>query len=126
MKTTLKTLALVALTTVTALPAAADTFLGARVVADHSETDVISVPGPTFFREVQFCVVNRAVHFRDVDVEFANGGRQDLPVRVLVGPGQCTNWFNLRGPVRNIDQIRLRYDTLINAGSQAIVVARGR
>ncbi len=126
MKHTLKTLAVVAIATFAALPAAANTFLGARVVADQSETDVINVPGNALFREVQFCVANRAVHFRDVDVHFANGGHQDLPVRLLVGPGGCTNWLNLRGPVRNIDQITLRYDTLINAGSQAVVVARGR
>lgn len=122
----LKTLAIVAIATFTALPAAANTFLGARVVADNSETDVINVPGNGLFRDVRFCVVNRAVHFRDVDVRFANGGNQDLPVRALIGPGGCTNWLNLRGPVRNIASIVLNYDTLINAGSQAVVTAHGR
>ncbi len=126
MKLTFKTLAVVALAMTAAVPASANTFLGARVVADNSETDVINVPGPALFREVRFCVVNRAVHFRDVDVHFANGGHQDLPVRALIGPGRCTNWLNLRGPVRNIASIVFNYDTLINAGSQAIVTATGR
>lgn len=126
MNHTLKTLAVVAIATFADAPASANTFLGARVVADQSETDVINVPGNAMFSEVRLCVVNRAVHFRDVDVHFANGGHQDLPVRALIGPGGCTNWLNLRGPVRNIASIVLNYDTLINAGSQAFVTARGR
>jgi len=126
MKRSIIALATVAFTALAVVPASAQTFLGARIVADNTETDVINVPGNGLFRSVQFCVANRAVHFTDVDVRFANGGSQDLPVRALIGPGGCTNWLDLRGPVRNIDQIILRYDTLINAGSQAIVVARGR
>ncbi|MEX3014214.1 hypothetical protein [Gymnodinialimonas hymeniacidonis] len=107
-------------------PASANTFLGARVAADTSDVDVISVPGPALFREVRFCVANRAVHFGDVDVSFALGGSQDLGVRRIVRPGNCTGWFNLRGPVRNIDQIRFQYQTIVNPGSQAVVTAFGR
>ena len=126
MKKTLKTLALVALAASAAVPASANTYLGSRVAADTSDVDIISVPGPALFREVRFCVANRAVHFGDVDVSFALGGRQDLPVRRIVAPGNCTNWFNLRGPVRNIDQIRFQYQTIVNPGSQAVVTAFGR
>ncbi len=126
MKLTIKTLALVALTASAALPASASTFLGARVAADTSDVDVISVPGPALFREVRFCVANRTVHFGDVDVSFALGGSQDLNVRRIVTPGNCTGWFNLRGPVRNIDEIRFRYQTIVNPGPQALVTAHGR
>lgn len=126
MKLTIKTLAIVAIATCTALPVAANTFLGARIAADTSDVDIISVPGPALFGEVRFCVVNRAVHFGDVDVRFANGGSQDLNVRHIVRAGHCTGWFNLRGPVRNIDEIRFRYQTIVNAGPQALVTAHGR
>ncbi len=126
MKKTLKTLAIVAIAASAAMPAAANTFLGARIAADTSDVDVISVPGPALFSEVRFCVVNRAVHFGDVDVSFALGGSQDLNVRRIVRPGNCTGWFNLRGPVRNIDEIRFRYQTIVNAGPQALVTAHGR
>lgn len=126
MKLNIKTLALVALAACAAVPASANTFLGARVAADTSDVDIISVPGPALFSEVRFCVVNRAVHFGDVDVRFAIGTTQDLPVRRIVAPGQCTNWLNLRGPVRNIDEIRFRYQTIVNAGPQALVTAHGR
>lgn len=126
MKRTLKTLAIVAVAAFVALPAAADSFLGARIVADQSETDVINVGGNDRYQAVQFCVAQRAVHFRDIDVIFANGGHQDLPVRLLIGPGGCTRWIDLNGPRRDIAQIVLRYDTLINAGTQAVVVALGR
>ncbi|MBY4893350.1 hypothetical protein KUL25_11300 [Rhodobacteraceae bacterium N5(2021)] len=126
MKLNVKTLALVALATCAAVPASANTFLGARMAADTSDVDIISVPGPALVREVRFCVVNCAVHFGDVDVRFAIGTSQDLPVRRIVRPGNCTNWLDLRGPVRNIDEIRFRYQTIVNAGPQAIVTAHGR
>ncbi|WP_224815973.1 DUF2541 family protein [Hasllibacter sp. MH4015] len=126
MKLNIKALVLIAVAASAALPASANTFLGARVAADTSDIDVISVPGPALFREVRFCVVNRAVHFGDVDVRFALGGSQDLNVRRIVTPGNCTGWFNLRGPVRNIDAIRFRYQTIVNAGPQALVTAHGR
>ena len=126
MKKTIKALALIALAASAAAPASANTFLGARVAADTSDVDVISVPGPALFREVRFCVANRTVHFNDVDVSFALGGSQDLGVRRIVTPGNCTGWFNLRGPVRNIDQIRFQYQTVVNPGPQALVTAHGR
>ncbi|MBF9042996.1 hypothetical protein HKCCE4037_06640 [Rhodobacterales bacterium HKCCE4037] len=126
MKKTIKALALIAIAASAALPASANTFLGARVAADTSDVDVIAVPGAQLFSEVRFCVVNRAVHFGDVDVRFAIGTSQDLPVRRIVAPGQCTNWLNLRGPARNIDEIRFRYQTIVNAGPQALVTAHGR
>lgn len=120
-----KALSLIVLATFAAVPASAD-ILGARIAADTSDVDVISVPGPALFREVRFCVSNRTVHFGDVDVSFALGGRQDLGVRRIVTPGNCTGWFNLRGPLRNIDQIRFQYQTIVDPGPQALVTAHGR
>ncbi|MEZ5667110.1 MAG: DUF2541 family protein [Alphaproteobacteria bacterium] len=109
------------------LPASAQqgTLLGTRAVADHSDTDVIQVPGGARYNAVRLCVEQRSVHFQDIDVHFGNGGSQDVIVRLLVNPGECTRWINLNGPSRNITRIVLHYDMIINAGQQAVVSVYG-
>ncbi|MCA8932500.1 MAG: DUF2541 family protein [Rhodospirillaceae bacterium] len=109
-------------------PAAAQQvdFLGSRMVADLSETDVIQADGAERYTAVRLCVAQRAVHFRDLDVFFANGGHQDSIVRLEIPAGDCTRWIDLRGGARNIDRIVMRYDTLVNMGVQAEVSAYGR
>lgn len=126
MKIKMTALVTAALLAAAALPAAADTFLGARVVADHAETDVIEANANQLHQEVRICVSGRAIHFRDLDIVFENGGRQDASVRALIAPGHCTRWIDLRGPARNIGRIVLRYDALVNAGPQPIVTAFAR
>lgn len=101
-------------------------FLGSRMVADLSETDVIQAQGSQRYSAVRLCVAQRAVHFRDVDIFFANGGHEDAIVRQLINPGECTRWIDLRGPTRNITRIAMRYDTLSNIGIQGQVSAYGR
>ena len=126
MKPVLKTVALATFIALTALPVAADTLLGVRTVADNTETDVILAQGNARFNEVRICVAGRAVHFRDLDIVFQNGGQQDATVSAVIAPGNCTRWINLRGPARNINRIVLRYDALVNAGPQPIVTAFAR
>lgn len=121
-----KSLMVAAFVAATAVPAAADTLLGARTVADNSETDVILAAGDARFNAVRICVAGRAVRFRDLDIVFQNGGRQDAPVRAVIAPGECTRWINLRGPARNINRVVLRYDALVNAGPQPVVTAFAR
>ncbi len=100
--------------------------LGARTVADLSETDVIAVPGGQSFSSIRLCVAQRAVRFRDLDIVFANGASQDASVQRRINAGECTRWIDLAGQRRNIARIVMRYDTLNNVGMQAIVTAFGR
>lgn len=123
-----KILCLTALVAMT-LPAPvahANDFLGERLVAYNSETDVIPVPGAERYRSVRLFVKVHAVRFTDVDVIFANGGGQDIKMRKIIGPGDCTRWINLRGPRRDIRRIVLRYDTYGNNGPRALVQAFGK
>ncbi len=110
----------------TAASAAAEDYLGTRVVAYGSETDVIEVPGPKRFTAIKLCVSDRAVHFRDLDVVYGNGARDDLKLRVVIPKGDCTRWIDLRGGDRNIRRIVMKYDTLPNTGPRAKVTAFGR
>lgn len=109
-----------------AVPSHADTVLGVRRVADNSETDVIRVRGNALFREVRLCVVNRPVHFGDLDIVFQNGDRQDVRLRAVIAPGRCSRWIDLPGPLRNINRIVMRYQSVIDAGSNPVVTAFGR
>ena len=111
---------------VTAGPAVAETVLGSRKVAYRSETDVIPVPGKRRFGAVRLCVARHAVRFRDVDVVYGNGAKDDIPVRRIIRAGECTRWVDLRGRRRNIARIVLRYDTFGDAGPRAIVTVYGR
>jgi hypothetical protein len=101
-------------------------FLGSRAVGDLSDHDVIAVAGAERYGSVRLCVAQRSVHFQDIDVWFANGGHEDVVVRLLVNPGECTRWVDLPGERRNITRIAMRYDMLINAGQQAVISAYGR
>jgi len=110
----------------TASPVAAADFLGERIVSYGSETDVIQVPGTKRYKSIRLCVKQHAVRFRDLDVVFANGGKQDIAVKQVVAKGKCTRWINLRGPKRDIRRIVLRYDTFGNSGPRALVMSYGK
>lgn len=100
--------------------------LGTREVAYRSERDVINVPGRKRYREVQLCVKRHAVRFRDVDVVFGNGSRQNLVIRRIIPKGSCTRWIDMKGRRRDILRIVLRYDTYGDRGPRALVTARAR
>ena len=87
---------------------------------------MIAVPGKQRFGSIRICVKRHAVHFRDLDVVYANGGKDDLPVRQVIPAGECTRWIDLRGGQRNIRRIVLRYDTWGNSGPRALIEAWGR
>ncbi len=117
------------LSTATALPASAEkgwVQLGSRQVADHADRDVISGRGDGRFTKIRLCVFRRAVHFRDLDVQFANGGRQDVPLRHRIPAGGCTRVIDLKGGERNIRKVVMKYDTIRDRGPQATVELYGR
>ena len=109
-----------------ALPAAAKDTLGVRIVDYGIETDVVPVPGTKRYGEVQLCVHQRPVHFRDLDIVFGNGGRMDATIRRVIGRGECTRWIDLGPARRNIREIIMKYDSINNSGPRAKVTIYGR
>lgn len=93
-----------------ATPAAAWDLLGARDVRDAVDHDTIVVEGARRFERIRLCVSEHAVHFLDLDVRFANGGHQDVPIRARVQPGQCTRDISLDGDDRNITTVSMVYE----------------
>ncbi|MGH7005546.1 MAG: hypothetical protein ACREIP_16515, partial [Alphaproteobacteria bacterium] len=76
-----------------AQPAAAQgrwELLGSRQVGFQVERETISGRGQGRFSVIRICVANNAVHFRDIDVVYNNGERQQLAIDARLRPGQCT------------------------------------
>jgi hypothetical protein len=102
-------------------------FLGSRVVSHFGERDRVRADGHRRYSQVKLCASNRAVRVHDVDVVFGNGGRQDLYVRDILRPGQCTRPIDLSGRTRDIRFVNLAYQTAgRNWGPRAEVVVFAR
>jgi hypothetical protein len=99
--------------------------LGQRQVGFLVDRDAVSGRGQGRFSVIRICVANAPVHFRDVDVVFANGERQRLPVNALVRAGNCSPDFDLRGEARRIDRVELAYNAVPNFRGRALVSVYG-
>ena len=93
-----------------AAPAAAWDLLGERIVSDRMERDTIFVPGHAKYRQIKLCVYRKPVRIYDLDVNFHNGGHQDVSVRSRINAGDCTRNIDLNGNRRDIKNIKLRYE----------------
>jgi hypothetical protein len=80
------------------------------VVTDRMDVDVVALPGWARYDEIKLCVKRHPVRIYDLDVNFANGGRQDIQVRDRINPGGCTRNIDLRGYNRDITSIKLMYE----------------
>jgi hypothetical protein len=110
MKTVLFALAAASATALCAGPAAAWDQIATREVRERMETDVVSLPGGREFRRLKVCVYRNPVHFRDMDVRFRNGGRQDVSLRSRINAGGCTRVIDLEGGSRDVQTITMRYE----------------
>jgi len=86
--------------------------IGYKVVNGRHDTDNIYTPGRQAFRQIRLCAFNAPLHMRDMRVYYGNGARQDVRVRQYIRPGTCTRNIDLRGRVRDISRVRLKYDRI--------------
>ncbi len=86
--------------------------LGSRAVSQRAERDVVPAYGHRHYAQIKICAYQRAIRFYDLDVAFHNGGQQDLAVRAVLPPGQCTRAIDLRGNRRDIRAVSMAYETL--------------
>ena len=87
-------------------------FLGQRVVRHFAENDAIPAYGHRHYRQIKLCAYQRPVRLYDLDVRFQNGGHQDVAVRAVLNPGQCTRAIDLNGFQRDIKFVHMAYETL--------------
>jgi hypothetical protein len=95
--------------------------LGQKVVTDRVDRDVITVPGGKRDTQIRFCVQRRAVRLYDVNIRFANGGYQDVPVQALIAAGKCSRIVDLRYRDRNIATVNFTYEAKSLGHGQAEV-----
>lgn len=99
--------------------------LGQRQVGFQVDRDVVSARGQGRFTVIRICVAHAPVNFRDVDVVFANGERQQLPVNAFVRAGGCTPNLDLRGEARRIARIEMVYNAVPSFRGRALVSVYG-
>lgn len=100
--------------------------LGAKTIPYGSSASSISVNANPLFGSVRLCVGNASLEIYDLDLSFANGGRQDAAIRENFAPGGCTRWIDLAGGQRHITRIDFSYATTGSSGAQAVITAYGR
>jgi len=99
--------------------------LGTQLIGFRVERETISGRGDGRFRAIRLCVARAAVHFRDLDVHFGNGERQDVSVQRRIPAGTCTPALDLRGGERMIRQVVMVINTIPNFRGQAAVTLQG-
>ena len=97
--------------------------LGSTTLRLNSSQDMIRVRGNQRLRDVRLCVARRSVRINSARVEFARGGAQTLPIRRVVGAGNCSGFTALRRP--NIRIVRLEFERL-RSGARPRGTVQGR
>ncbi|CAN5413513.1 hypothetical protein BH10PSE7_BH10PSE7_32390 [soil metagenome] len=100
--------------------------LGERRVEKFGDVDIINVSDRTTYTKLKIRVLNNAVNFFDVKVEYGNGQIDDIPVRSLIPAGGETRVIDLRGRNRYIRRIYLAYAKGFFSRGPAIVQVYGR
>jgi hypothetical protein len=86
--------------------------IGTRNVSFRIERDTIFAHGHDGHRQIKVCAYRQPVRLFDLDVRFRNGGHQDVPVRAVLYPGQCTRAIDLVGHRRDIRTVSFVYRSL--------------
>lgn len=102
--------AALAATAAVASPAAAWDLIGTREVLDRTDHDTMVIEGHKTFTQIKVCVYRQPVHFIDLDVNFHNGGHQDVSIASRINPGKCTRNIDLEGGARDINTIKFVYE----------------
>ena len=120
----IRLLALTAGLSLTTAAAAAPewTFLGQRQVNDRAERDMIVVTGQEGkFSAVQIRVQRASVDFHKVQVNFRNGGTQNVEMRHTIRAGGESRRIDLEGDDRVIKSVEFWYDANTVRGRKAVV-----
>jgi len=98
--------------------------LGELAVSDVAEQDVLTVPGNRPYSQIRLCAYRKPVRVFGLNVRFANGARQALPLRRFVQVGDCTRAVTFaRGDVRAV-QIAYRAENFGVMRARVRVFAR--
>ncbi len=83
--------------------------IGTRNVNGTIDRETIRVRGNERFRALRICAQRRPIRILGANVDFANGGSQDLNATSILSAGECSRAIDLRGRARDITQVRMTY-----------------
>lgn len=83
--------------------------IGYQQADGKRDRDEVTVSGNDRHKQIRICVENSPVRILDLNVRFANGGKQDVRVRNRFAPGSCSRAIDLQGKRRNINKIVVLY-----------------
>ncbi len=92
-----------------AAPASAWEQIGYQQADGKRDRDEVKVHGNDKHKQIRICVEKSPLRMRDLDVRFANGGKQDVQLRNRFEAGSCSRAIDLKGKRRNIQKIILVY-----------------
>lgn len=101
--------------------------LGERSVKRSVEKDVMPVTvAEGGFKQIKVLVNKSPVNIKKIIVEYANGKRDELKVRAVIGAGDESRPLDLRGGKRVIRKITFYYETIEKGRGKSIVKVLGR
>jgi hypothetical protein len=83
--------------------------IGTRNVNGTIDRETIRVRGNERFRALRICAQRRPIRILGANVDFANGGSQDLNASSILSAGECSRAIALNGRSRDITQVRMTY-----------------
>ena len=83
--------------------------VGTRNVNGTVDRETIRVRGNERFKALRICASHRPIRILGANVDFANGGSQDLNASSILSAGECSRAIDLRGRARDITQVRMTY-----------------
>lgn len=95
--------------------------VGLQMINGKGDRDTIRVRGEQRDRQLRVCSVNHPFRLREVEIRFANGGKQNVDIRQRIEARGCTRPIDVRGDRRNIEQVGLTYSAI---GSGRIPLVR--
>jgi hypothetical protein len=94
-----------------------------KIVGDHDVIPVTAAKGT--FRRIKIRVRDNGVFFNDLDVTYASGAPDHIPIRYLIPSGGESRTIDLRGGDRFIRSVSLTYRPVLNGKGRAVVEVWG-
>ncbi len=85
------------------------TTIGTRNVNGTVDRETIRVRGNERYHALRICASHRPIRILGANVDFANGGTQDLNATAILSAGECSPAIDLNGRARDITQVRMTY-----------------
>ena len=99
--------------------------IGEKTVDFSKEYDEIIMPGASRYSAIKFSVAGASVDISDMEIHYADGGKDDINVASPIRPGGESRSIEVKGNDKDIKKIVFRYKTMDNNRQKATVTVWG-